>query len=202
MFANPSAHAVGLGVGLFGGYAVPTGDMAAEEGFDLRPSWALGVRAFFDIHGRVGADVAAAYDFNFPSGVKGYEERAEITELLPVNVGAYYKLEVARFRFSAGGGGGYYFLKTKVVTAMERTDSGFGILRPVRVNFNAPGLYAGGAASYAFGKFAVTLAPRYHYIFNSGEYEGEITYGGTLTVEKDWDDSYFEILAGVTYDIF
>lgn len=200
--ANPSTQAVGLGFGLFGGYALPSGDMLAGDGFDLRPSPALGVRAFFDIHEHVGADVAAAYNFEFTPGVKFFEERAEYTELLPVNVGAYYKLEVARFRFSAGGGAGYYFMKTKVVTSAERTDSGFGVLRPVRVSFNAPGLYGGGTASYTFGKFAVALAPRYHYIFNSGEYEGEITYGGTLTVEKRWDDSYFEILAGVTYDIF
>jgi hypothetical protein len=176
--------------------------MLAGDGFDLRPSAALGVRAFFDFQEHVGVDMAAGYDFDFPPGIKGYEERAEITELLPVNVGAYYKLEVARFRFSAGGGAGYYFLKTKLVTSAERADSGFGVLRPVRVSFNAPGLYGGGAASYTFGRFAVTLAPRYHYIFNRGEYEGEITYGGNLTVEKNWDDSYFEILAGVTYDVF
>jgi hypothetical protein len=202
MFANPSAQAVGLGVGLFGGYALPSGDMLAGDGFDLRPSTVLGVRAFFDVHKHFGADVAVAYGFNFPPGVKGYEEYAEITELLPVNLGARYKTEIARFRFSAGGGAGYYFLKTKLVTSAERTDSGFGIIRPVRVRLNAPGLYAGGAASYTFGRFAATLAPRYHYIFNSGEYDGEITYGGTLTVEKSWDDSYFEILAGVTYDVF
>ena len=197
-----TAHAVGLGVGLFGGYALPSGDMLAGDGFDLRPSTALGVRAFFDVHEHVGADLAAAYDFNFPPGVKRYEERAEITELMPVNVGAYYKTEIARFRFSAGGGAGYYFLKTKLVTAMRSNDSGFGVSRSVRVNINAPGLYGGGMASYAFGKFAVAFAPRYHYIFNSGEYEGEIVYGGNLTVVKNWDDSYFEILAGVTYDIF
>ncbi len=202
ILTTATAHAVALGVGVFGGYAVPTGDMAAEEGFDLRPSTALGVRAFFNFHKNVGADLAVAYDFNFPPGVKRYEEQAEITELLPVNVGAYYKTEVARFRFSAGGGAGYYFLKTKLVTAMRGCDSGFGVQRPVRVSFNAPGLYGGGMASYAFGKFAVALAPRYHYVFNGGEYDGEITYGGTLNVVKNWDDSYFEILAGVTYDIF
>jgi hypothetical protein len=202
VLVNPSAHALGFGVGIFAGYAVPAGDMAAEDGFELRPSTVLGVTTFFDVHRHVALDFTAAYDFNFPPAVKGYEEYAEITELLPVNVGAHYKAEVARFRFSAGGGAGYYFLKTKLVTSTERTDSGFGILRPVRVSLNAPGLYAGGAASYTFGKFAATLAPRYHYIFNSGEYDGEITYGGTLNVIKDWDDSYFEILAGVTYDVF
>jgi hypothetical protein len=202
MFASPSAQAVGLGVGLFGGYALPSGDMLAGDGFDLRPSPALGARAFFDVHKHFGADVAAAYNFEFTPGVKFFEERAEHTKLLPVNVGAYYKLEVTRFRFSAGGGVGYYFLKTKVLPPMERSDAGFGVAMPVWVTFNAPGLYAGGAASYTFGKFAVTLAPRYHYIFNSGEYDGETIYGGDLTVEKNWDDSYFEILAGVTYDIF
>lgn len=200
-FANPSAHAVNLGVGLFGGYALPAGDMLAGDGFDLRPSPALGVRAFFDVHKHFGADVAAAYNFEFTPGVKFFEERAEHTKLIPVNVGAYYKREIARFRFSAGGGGGYYFLKTKVLPPMERSDAGFGVERPVWVNFNAPGLYGGGAASYTFGKFAATLAPRYHYIFNSGEYDGETIYGGDLTVEKNWDDSYFEILAGVTYEI-
>jgi hypothetical protein len=202
IIVNPSAHAVGLGVGLLGGYALPSGDMLAEDGFDLRPSPVLGVRAFFDIHTHFGADVAAAYNFEFTPGVKFFEERVEHTELLTFNVGAYYKAEAARFRFSAGAGGGYYFLKTKVLPPMESGDSAFGVARPVWVNFNAPGLYAGGAASYTFGKFGVTLAPRYHYIFNSGEYDGEITYGGTLTVEKSWDDSYFEILAGVTYDVF
>jgi hypothetical protein len=195
------AQGVGLGVGVFGGYALPTGDMAAEEGFDLRPSTVLGVRAFFDVYEGFGADLAAAYDFNFPPGTKRYEW-AEITELLPVNVGAYYKASIARFGFSAGGGAGYYFLTTKIVSTVRVYDSGFGVPRPVKISNDAPGLYGGGGVSYAFGRFAVGLTPRYHYIFNSGVYEGEITYGGTLTVEKSWDDSYFEILAGVTYDVF
>ena len=201
LFYAGATYAVGLGVGVFGGYAVPTGDMAAEESFDLRPSTALGVRAFFDIHEHFGADLAAAYDFNFPPGTKRYEW-AEITELLPVNVGAYYKTEAGQFRFSAGGGVGYYFLKTKLASTVRGYDSGFGVLRPVKVNFNAPGLYGGGAVSYAFGKFAVAFTPRYHHIFNSGEYDGEIKDGGTLTVVKEWDDSYFEVSAGIIYGLF
>jgi hypothetical protein len=73
MFASPSAQAVGLGVGLFGGYALPSGDMLAGDGFDLKPSPALGARAFFDVHEHVGGDAAKAY-YHFAAAVKAAEE--------------------------------------------------------------------------------------------------------------------------------
>jgi hypothetical protein len=201
LFYPAAAYAVGLGVGVFGGYAVPTRDMAAEERFDLRPSTALGVRAFFDIHEHFGADLAAAYSFNFPPGEKRYEW-AEITELLPVNFGAYYEVEAGSFRFSPGGGVGYYFLTTKLASTVRGYDSGFGVLRPVKVNFNAPGVYGGAGVSYLLGRFALGVTPRFNYIFNSGEYEGEEIYGGSRTIIKDWNDAYFELAAGVIYTLF
>jgi hypothetical protein len=204
LFYPSATYGVGLGVGVFGGYAVPTGDMAAEEGFDLRPSTALGVRAFFNIHKHFGADLAAAYNFNFPPGKKEYQW-ADITELLPINVGGYYKVDVGSIRFSAGGGVGYYFLKTKLASTVKSYDSGFGNVRyPVELSINAPGIYAGAGASYLLGKFAFTFAPRFNYVFNEGTYEGAVEYGAepTVPVHKDWDDSYFEVSAGIIYGLF
>ena len=202
LFHSGGTYGMGLAVGVFGGSAVPTGGMAAEESFDLRPSTALGVRAFFDIHEHFGADLAAAYNFNFPPRTKRYQW-AETTELLPVNVGAYYKVEAGSFRFSPGGGVGYYFLTTKIASTIKGYDSGFGNVQyPVEVSINAPGIYGGAAFSYLLGRFALAVTPRFHYIFNSGEYDGEIIYGGNRTVVKEWDDSYFEILIGVKYTLF
>ncbi len=202
LFHSGGTYGMGLAVGVFAGYAVPTGGMAAEGSFDLRPSTALGVRAFFDIHERFGADLAAAYNFDYPPRTKRYQW-AETTELLPVNVGAYYKVEAGSFRFSPGGGAGYYFLTTKIASTVKSYDSGFRNVRyPVEVSINAPGIYGGGAVSYAFGKFAVDFTPRYHHIFNSGEYDGEVIYGGNRTVVKEWDDSYFEVSAGIIYGLF
>ena len=195
-------YAVGLAVGVFGGWAVPTGDMAAEEGFDLRASTALGVRAFFDIHKSVGAELAGAYNFNYPARTKEYQW-AEITELLPINVGAYYKMAVGNLVFSPGAGVGYYFLKTKLIGTMR--DPGFGDIRfPTKVNINTPGIYAGGGISYVLGKCTLAVTPRFHYVFNSGTYDGAVEYGGgrTVPVNKDWDDSYFEVSAGIIYGLF
>ncbi len=202
LFYSGGTYGMGLAVGVFGGYAVPTGGMAAEGSFDLRPSTALGVRAFFDIHEHFGADLAAAYNFNYPPGTKRYQW-AETTELLPINVGAYYKFGVGSFRFSPGGGVGYYFLKTKIISTVKSYDSGFENVRyPVEVSINAPGIYGGAAFSYLLGRFALAVTPRFHYIFNSGEYDGEIKDGGTLTVVKEWDDSYVEVSAGIIYGLF
>jgi hypothetical protein len=176
--------------------------MAAEGSFDLRPSTALSVRAFFDIHEHFGADLAAAYNFNFPPGTKRYEW-AETTELLPITLGAYYKTEVGHFGFSPGGGLGYYFLKTKIISTVKSYDSGFENVRyPVEASINAPGIYGGAAFSYLLGRFALAVTPRFHYIFNSGEYDGEIIYGGNRTVVKEWDDSYFDVSAGIIYGLF
>jgi hypothetical protein len=204
VFYPGATYAVGLGVGVFGGYAVPTGGMAAEEGFDLRPSTALGVRGFLDVHKSVGVEFAGAYNFNYPARKKEYQW-AEITELLPINVGAYYKVDVGSFRFLPGGGVGYYFLKTKLASTVRGYDSGFGNVRyPVELSINAPGIYAGAGASYLLGKFAFTFAPRFNYVFNEGTYEGAVEYGAepTVPVHKDWDDSYFEVSAGIIYGLF
>lgn len=202
LFYPAATYAVGLAIGVFGGYAVPTGDMAAEEGFDLRPSTVLGVRAFFDVHNRFGAEFGGAYNFNYPPRTKRYQW-AETTELLRINVGVYYKVDAGSFRFSPGGGVGYFFLTTKLASTVRGYDSDFGNVRyPVEVSINTPGIYGGGGVSYLLGRFALAVTPRFNYIFNSGEYDGEIKDGGTLTVVKEWDDSYFEVSAGIIYGLF
>jgi hypothetical protein len=74
------------------------------------------------------------------------------------------------------------------------------------VSINAPGIYVGAGVSYLFKKFAFAFTPRFNYVFNSGTYEGIIKSGGepdrNTTETKDWDDSYFELTAGVVYTLF
>ena len=197
-------HGLGLGIGVFGGYAVPAGGMAADEGFDLRSSTALTARALIGVTNYLALEVGGGYHVKYPPQ-KEEHGFAEFTEAFPVNAGVELGLRKLSFRFSGSAGVGYYIINTKLVGDIDSGDMGFGN-RPYAtyVSINAPGVYAGAGASYLLGKFAFTFAPRFNYIFNSGTYEGTITGepDRKTTETKDWNDSYLEIMAGVIYNLF
>lgn len=206
-FGGVAAHGVGFGVGVFGGYAVPTGDMADFEGFNLSSSPALGARAYVELRENLAFEFGMGYQIDYPPQTREYPFLPEFTEAFPVNAGAEVRTTKGSFRFSAAGGVGYYFINTKLVGDEELPETGFGN-RPYAtyVSINGPGIYAGVGASYLLGKFAFTFTPRFNYVFNSGTYEGTIKYGGEpvgkTSETKDWDDSYFEISIGADYTLF
>ncbi len=204
-FGGAAAHAVGLGVGVFGGYAVPTGGMADFEGFNLSSSPALSARAYVEVREYLAFELGAGYHIDYPPQTRKYWYFPEFTEAFPVTGGVELGVCKWSLRFSGGVGGGYYFINTKLVGDEELFDTGFGN-RPYAtyVSVNAPGMYVGGGLSYLFKKFAFAFTPRFNYIFNSGTYEGTITGepDKKTTETKDWNDSYFELTAGVVYTLF
>jgi len=210
IFGGAAAHAVGLGVGVFGGWAVPTGDMADFEGFNLSSSPALSARAYVELREYLAFELGAGYQIDYPPQTKEYWFFPEFTEAFPVTGGAEVRTTKGSFRFSGGGGVGYYFINTKLVgdeRYLELPETGFGN-RPYAtyVSINGPGIYAGAGASYLLGKFAFTFTPCFNYIFNEGTYEGIIKSGGepvgSTSETKDWNDAYFELTAGVVYTLF
>jgi hypothetical protein len=212
LFYAGATYAAGLGVGVFGGYAVPTGGMAAEESFDLRPSAVIGGEIQIGIHRNVEVDLGAGYEVNYAARRTNiYNPWTRNTTAFPIRAGAKAKTTLRSISLFVCGGVGYYFLKTKVLSWIEYyDDSGFqGWAYPVEVNLFGPLIYGGVGVAYPFGKFALTLMPRFNYVFNSGTHEGtmEETVGGVtikreVPVNKNWDDSYFEITAGVVYTLF
>ena len=212
LFYPAATYAISLGVGVFGGYAVPTGGMAAEGSFDLRPSAVIGGEMQIGIHRNVEVDLGAGYEVNYAARRTNiYNPWTRNTTAFPIKAGAKAKTTLGNISLFVCGGVGYYFLKTKVLSWIENyDDSGFqGWAYPVEVNLFGPLLYTGFGATYPFGKFALTLMPRFNYVFNSGTHEGtmEETVGGVtikrgVSVNKDWNDSYFEITAGVVYTLF
>jgi hypothetical protein len=205
IFGGAAAHAVGLGVGVFGGWAVPTGDMADFEGFNLSSSPALSARAYVELREYLAFELGAGYQIDYPPQTKEYWFFPEFTEAFPVTGGAEVRTTKGSFRFSAAGGGGYYIINTKLVGNIDSGDTGFGN-RPYAtyVSVNGPGMYVGGGVSYLFKKFAFAFTPRFNYIFNEGTYEGTIAGepAKKTSETKDWNDSYFEITAGVIYTLF
>jgi hypothetical protein len=212
LFYAGTAHAVGLGVAVFGGYAFPTGDMAAEEGFDLRPGGVIGGELQIGIHPNVEVDLGASYEINYAARrTKEYYPWTRNTTAFPIKCGTKFKTGLGNVSLFVSGGAGYYFLKTKVFSWIENyEDSGFqGWAYPVKVNLFGPLLYTALGATYPFGKFALTLMPRFNYVFNCGTHEGtlEETVGGVtikreVPVNKNWNDAYFELTAGVVYTLF
>jgi hypothetical protein len=200
------AYGVGLAVGVFGGYAVPTGDMATDDGFDLGASPAFTVRTLIGLSNYLALEAGGGYQVKYPPQKKEHGF-AEFTEAFPVNAGVELGFNVRSFRFSGTAGGGYYIINTKLVGDVDFEDVGFGN-RPYAtyVSINAPGIYVGGGVSYLLQRFTFAFTPRFNYVFNSGTYEGTIESGGEpvrkTSETKDWNDSYFELMAGVVYTLF
>jgi hypothetical protein len=204
-----SVCGVGLNVGAFGGLAVPTGGMRTEGGFELRSSPEVSVVGLLGFNKRFGLEIRGGYQFNHPPRTNEYDW-AEYTRVIPVNGGGYLKTTRGNIGFSLSGGLGYYFLQTKLVGTIDAVgvcDTGFGNRAyPVRVNINALGLYGAVSLSYIFGKLGLVFMPRFNYVFDEGTYEGKEIRGAAeernVLINKIWNDPYFELLLGVTYEFF
>jgi hypothetical protein len=216
-----ASFAVGVGIGVFGGVAMPTGKMATWEnsigelgdnpltGSDMALSPKFGAKAIIGF-GR-GWEAEAAVAYHLGHGVKDWQENDFLEEpkstLIPVTVGANYRFNFGDLGLYAGAGGGYYFEKLKGGvwwnTAFREPE-----YFTTDVSLNGPGLYVGGGVTYALGRFALDVSPRYNVIFNDSrlymEGFGWIPSGKKFLfqfsgVEKDYNDTYLDVLVGVNY---
>ena len=216
-----ACFAVGLGVGVFGGVAMPTTKMATWEnsigelgdnpltGSDMGLSPKFGAKAIIGF-GR-GWEAEAAVAYHLGHGVKDWQENDFLEEpkstLIPVTVGANYRFNLGKLGLYAGGGGGYYFEKLKGGvwwnTAFREPE-----YFTTDVSLNGPGLYVGGGVTYAFGPLELDVSPRYNVIFNDGRFDME-AWGWTpsgnksriqaIGINKDYNDTYLDVLVGLNY---
>lgn len=216
-----ACYAVSVGVGVFGGAALPTGKMGTWEspvegsretsltGSDMGLSPKFGAKAIIGFGHGWEAEAAVAYHLGH--GVKDWQDNDFLEEpkstLIPITVGANYHYNFGNLGLYAGAGGGYYLEKFKGGVwwnAAFREPEYF----TTDVSFNGPGLYFGGGVTYAFGRFALDVGPRYTVVFNdtrfdmvgSGWSPSGSKYGIQRSgVEKDYNDTYVDVLAGVNY---
>jgi hypothetical protein len=221
LLSASTCFAVGLGVGIFGGAALPTGKMATWEnslgelgdnpltGSDMALSPKFGAKAIIGFGHGWEAEAAVAYHLGHP--VKDWQENDFLEEpkstLIPITVGANYRFAFGNFGLFAGAGGGYYFEKFKggILTKPATMEVEYFT---TDVSLNGPGLYFGGGATYALGPLELAVGPRYNVIFNDGRFDME-GYGWSpggnkyliqaSGIEKDYNDTYVDILAGVNY---
>lgn len=221
LLSASACFAVTVGVGVFGGVAMPTGKMATWEspigesressltGSDMALSPKFGAKAIIGF-GR-GWEAEAAVAYHLGHGVKDWQENDFLEEpkstLIPITVGANYRFNFGDLGLYAGAGGGYYLEKFKGGVwwnAAFREPEYF----TTDVSLNGPGLYVGGGVTYAFGRFALDVSPRYNVIFNDGYFDMEGSgwtpngskYGiQAMGVNKDYNDTYVDVLAGVNY---
>ncbi len=221
LLSASACFAVGLGVGVFGGVAMPTGKMATWEnslgelgdnpltGSDMGLSPKFGAKAIIGF-GR-GWEAEAAVAYHLGHGVKDWQENDFLEEpkstLIPVTVGANYRFNFGDLGLYAGGGGGYYFEKLKggILTEPATMDATYFT---TDVSLNGPGLYVGGGVTYAFGRFALDVSPRYNVIFNDGRFDmeawgwspnGNKYFIQAMGINKDYNDTYLDVLVGVNY---
>ncbi len=221
LLSASTCFAVSLGVGVFGGAALPTGKMATWEipvagsnespftGSDMGLSPKFGAKAIVGLGHGWEAEAAFAYHLGHP--VKDWQDNDFLEEpkstLIPITVGANYKFAFGNFGLYAGAGGGYYIEKFKGGvwwnTAFREPE-----YFTTDVSFNGPGLYAGGGITYALGPLELAVGPRYNVIFNDGFFNMEGSgwspsgnkYGIQASgLEKDYNDTYVDVLAGVNY---
>ena len=221
LLSASACFAVSVGVGVFGGAALPTGKMGTWEspdgdsreisltGSDMTLSPKLGAKAIIGF-GR-GGEAEAAVAYHLGHGVKDWQENDFLEEpkstLIPITVGANYRFNFGKLGLYAGAGGGYYLEKFKGGVwwdAAFREPEYF----TTDVSLNGPGLYFGGGVTYAFGRFALDLSPRYNVVFNDGRFDMEgwgRSPGGSkhliryIGVEKYYNDTYLDVLTGVNY---
>jgi hypothetical protein len=221
LISAAACPALDLGVGVFGGAALPTGKMGTWDssieasgespltGSDMALSPAFGAKAIFGL-GR-GWEAEAAFAYHTGHGVKDWQENDFLEEpkstLIPITMGANYRFNFGQLGLYAGGGGGYYFEKFKGGIFWNTA-----FFEPeyftTDVSFNGPGFYVGGGVTYAFGRFALDVSPRYNVIFNDGPFDmegwGWSPSGNRYLIqasgmEKGYKDTYLNISAGVNY---
>jgi hypothetical protein len=209
-----TAWSIGLGVGGFGGVALPTGDMAAEDddtngdwdASELGSSPLLGGKILLEVIPMLELEAAVAYHTGHPSDVftdvSGIDETS--ATIVPITFGANVKYKTGLLGVYGGGGLGYYF---ESVEADGNTVTPLGEYSfEGTTDANGFGLYVSGGVLFNFGKLALDVNPRYHYIMNDGDVEYTATYewqgfqwSDTETAEKTFGDTYVDIRAGVDY---
>jgi len=209
-----TAWSIGLGVGGFGGIAIPTGAMGDEDdpgnedwdASNLGNSPAFGGKFLVEVMPLLELEAAVAYHTGHP--YKDWEDTPGIEEpfvtLVPITFGANVKYLTGPLGVYGGAGLGYYLENTEITGVVETP---FGdIPFKAEADANGLGLYLSGGVLFNFGDFAVDVNPRYHYIMNEGtiDYTMEAEFEGfhwseTESVDKDFNDTYVDIRAGVDY---
>ncbi|HUV85536.1 MAG TPA: hypothetical protein VMX79_00305 [bacterium] len=142
LFYAGATYGMGLAVGVFGGYAVPTGGMAAEEGFALRESGQISGKVLLNVNNRYSLEIGTGYHFGYPPSKKDYYW-VEDTKAVTVTGGANFKVNLWKIALYGSGGAGYYFIDTRVVSTVEEDGLG-GWAYPVEVSIDGAGIYCGG----------------------------------------------------------
>jgi len=205
--AAAAALGLGLGVGGFGGVALPTGDMADQDHGDMKASPKFGGKVLLDITPMF--EVEAAVGYHTGHHLKDWEDTTGIeepsTKVVPITAGMNVKYVVGPLGVYAGGGFGYY-LATIGSTGVLAIPLVGNVAYSADTNVNGLGFYGSGGVLVRFGKLAVDINPRYNYVVNDGTYDYTLKWdwngiGGTEhgTYEKDWKDSYVDVLFGVDY---
>ncbi|MEE9456665.1 MAG: hypothetical protein V3W11_05915 [bacterium] len=212
VFAVSAAWGLGLGIGVFGGAAVPLGAMAGE-GITLAPhdevghlgsSWKVGGKTLLGLIPRLELEAAAAYHAGHATEHVDNPQvpGAEGTTLVPVTAGANYKILAGPSPAYVSAGAGYYRQKSAYVGFMSRQSRTF--LYRAEITIRGPGFYVGGGFGLGAGPFTFAFEPRLHVILNKGDHTTTYDAGGaTYEVEtkKDYNDVYVDLLFGVNYKI-
>ncbi|HUU57565.1 MAG TPA: hypothetical protein VMW93_09500 [bacterium] len=206
--------ALDVGVGVFGGAAMPTGKMGTAgwtpyEGSNLSWSPKVGAKAIVGLWHGLQAEAAVGYHLGHPP--KDWQENDFVEEpastLVPVTVGANYRFDFGNLGLYAGAGGGYYFEKLKSAISWNYGYQEF-IYVSTDVSLNGPGVYFGGGVTYALGPLEVDFSPRYNVVFTPATFDmegwgwapsGRRYYIQATGLEKDYDDTYVDVLVGVNY---
>jgi hypothetical protein len=214
LISAAAAVALDVGVGLFGGAAVPVGKMGTEgmiqyDGSNLSWSPKVGAKAVVGIWRGLSAEAAVGYHLGHPP--KDWQENDLVEEkastLIPITVGAKYGFDFGNLGVYAAAGGGFYLEKLKSVVWWN-----YGTQEPVYVStdvsLDSPGIYAGGGVTYALGPVEVDVSPRYNVIFTPETFDMEGTgwapsdrrfYIQATGIEKDYKDTYVDVLVGLNY---
>ena len=181
LISAAACFAVDVGVGLFGGVAVPVGKMGTWEnsigelgenpltGSDLGLSPKFGGKFILGVLPAVDVEAGVAYHLGHP--VKDWKDNPYLEQpkstLIPITVGANYKFGLGDAGLYAGGGFGYYLMKWKG-GILTRAATMNAMYYTTDVSLNSPGVYFGGGFTYSLGTFALDVSPRFNYLFNSG----------------------------------
>jgi hypothetical protein len=209
-----AAVALDVGAGVFGGAALPTAKMGTEglvpyDGSNLAWSPKVGGKVIIGLWRGLEAEAAVGYHLGHPP--KDWQENDFVEEkastLVPITVGANYGLDFGKLGLYAAVGGGYYFQKLKSVVWWN-----YGFQEPeyvsTEISLNGPGLYAGGGVTYALGPLEIDFSPRYNVIFTPASFDmegfgwapsGRRSYIQATGIEKDYDDTYVDVLVGLNY---
>jgi hypothetical protein len=203
-FITASAAAAGVGLGLYGGAALPVGGLGSSDlgyfnwlsqdnpgsehdlvdirgltlsGADAAPCPAAGVKLLVDVARWLDVEAGAFYQFNRSrhSNAKSAFESAE-AEITGALAGVNLKRELGPFRARVGGGAGYYFAKVSLYASGE-CRSGFVYSRV-----------------YTLDKSVAFSAP-------GGFVSAALSYPLSEKISMDLTSRYHRVANGGTYDV-